>query len=246
MNNVYKKTTIPFNMSQMEDLGDIDTNIYIVSYCDSQLQGEEFINYIVNSSKLCDIVDYENIDSNTKINMMRILFTQPELVFLPCMAQSFILALFTYKNIETLPESFKNSFLTQEEIKIYVDRYKDDFKNYIRFFDSLFVYMLTVSSLMVNNPQKEITYNDLISKYKDITIIDDKNIIPVNICSILFSPFFYKYYEKPINEKEIYFYKQQYTEKMYTNKTILSLILNEANTIIISLLKTMETLKDKN
>lgn len=244
MSTVFKDVTIPFNITQMEELGETDTNIYIISYEKSQLRGEDFIKYIINSSKICDIVDYNNIDSDTKIKMMKRLFNQQELVFLPCMAKSFILALLTSKNIKLLPDDFKNSFLNNDEIIIFKDYMQDNFKNYIKFFDSLFIYMLIISSILVKNPQQEITYDDLISKYIGIKEIDDEKIIPVNVCSILFEPLFYRYYEEPINEKEIYFYKKQYTEKMFANKTIFSLLLNEANHILISLLQAMEKAKN--
>lgn len=244
MSTVFKDVTIPFNITQMEKLGETDTNIYIISYEKSQLRGEDFIKYIINSSKICDIVDYDNIDSNTKIKMMNRLFNQQELVFLPCMAKSFILALLTSKNIKLLPDDFKNSFLDNDEIIIFKDYMKDKFKDYIKFFDSLFVYMLIISSLMVKHPQQEITYNDLISKYDGIEEIDSVEIIPVNICSVLFELLFYRYYEKPINEQEIYFYKKHYTEKIFANKTIFSLLLNKSNYVLISLLQAMEKAKN--
>lgn len=244
MSTIFKEVTIPFDINQMEMLGETDPNIYLISYEKSSLKGVEFIDYIINSSKICDICDYNNIDTKTKIQMMYRLINQQELVFLPSMMRSFILTLLSIKNIETTSEEQKNSFLTQDEIEVFKEYFKDKFDDYIKFFDSLFVFMLTVASIMVSKPKQDISYDDLAIKYAGVDVIDDRDIITANVCSVFFEPLFYRYYEKPINENGIYFYRQQFAEKMFREKNILSVLINDANYILMSLVSAFE--KGKN
>lgn len=238
MVNIIENATIPFNINDMEDLGSVDNNFYMVSYKNSEIKGINFITYILNSSKLCDIIDFEELTYNEKSQMMDILLNySQDMVFIPKIINSLIDCLLTYKGIDVI--DYSKSFLTKEEVLLFISDNKEYMDKLISFFDSLFVFMLTVSGMIVKHGNDNIEYDELISYYKDVNIIKEQQINP-NVCSVLFSPMFYRYYEQPINENNVSFYDIEYTKKIYNGKTILSVILNNSNSIMYKMMTLLE------
>lgn len=229
---IYKDMTIPFEESQMEAIGEIDNNIYIINYEKSSIKGIAFIDYLTVLSKICDISDYQNIDTKTKFEMMNRLYHQPEFIFLPVMGRSLSLIMLEVKGIKVDDKEYENSFLTRNEVKQYIDDNIEYINKYITFFDSLFVFMLMLSKLIIN--QKDIEEKDIDKLYEGIE--EDNDSIMPTVCNVLFDPIFYNYYEKDVDDTHIKYYKRLYTQRLYNGKTIVPVIMNEANTIIRKLL----------
>ena len=228
MTNFIDNAVIPFKIDSMEQLGEQDLNIYNISYKNSELKGVEFITYILNSSKLCNIKDYEDIPFDEKSKMMDILFNySTDMVYIPDMFNSLMYCLFNIKGIEV--KDYSDSFLAKEEIKQFIKENNEYMTKLIKFFDSLFVLMLTVSLIM--SKDEDITDKKLMEYYKEVNVIEEKQ-VNSNVCSLLFESRFYEYYSKPIDESLVSFYKVEFTEKMFNHKTIMSVLLNNSNSIM--------------
>jgi len=239
---VYKDITVPFNISQMENLGDIDKNIYIINYDKSSIKGVEIIDYLTVLSKVCDLSNYENIDTETKFKMMQRLYHQPEFIFLPCMGRALSLILLVSKNIDVSDDEYKNSFLTKEEISQYILQYNGDIKLYREFFDSLWVFMMMLSKLIIK--QKDIEEKDIDELYVDVKE-DDCSLISPAICNVLFDDVFFKYYEKDIDVENIKYYKKFYTQRLFNGKTIVPVLVNEANFVIRKLIYLLDKVNNE-
>lgn len=236
-----EKVTIPFKVDDLGQIGEFDTNVYIVDYEKSEYKGRDFIDYLCCVSKMWDIENYQHIDTETKFEMFNELYNQPELVPIPKIARSLILILFQYKGIELQDEWLEDSFFTKDEIIQYINDNQDKVKDYIKFFDSLFVFMMIVGMLMVNKDTPDIDIKDIDEKYKDIKINDCTGLKP-SICAILFDNLFFKYYEKDLG-KEVEYYREFYTKPLYMGHMITNVLLNSSNYIFKNILEMYLTAK---
>lgn len=217
-----KNIKFPLTIKEIGNLATNDNTFYMVDYEKSELKGAAFIEYFGSISKICDITNYNNIDSETKYVMMDRHFALPEFVMLPSLVKSLVLCLLEYKGISYDVGELRGSFLTKSEIKEYLNIHKDDkFKKYTQYLDSLFCFMLIAGKYMIN--EKELTIEELDNQFKGIEV-DDCSDIPILINSVLFEPLFDKYYEKSQQENNVKYYKKFWTEKLYKNHNIMLIL----------------------
>ena len=233
---IIKDVVIPFNVNDLTKIGESNSNVYLINYEKSDYKGTDFIDYLTVISLICDITNYENIDTETKFVMFNRLFRQPELVSIPCIARSLILILFKYKDIKVDDGAYSNSFFTKKEVEQYLSENKEKVEEYIKFFDSLFVFMIIFAKLAHLYGNFEIKEEFVDKQYEGITENDCSKLSPA-ICSVLFDSLFYDYYSKDVDTDKVEYYKQFFTKKVFLGKTIVSLLVNDSNKILLNLME---------
>ena len=234
---IVKDAIIPFKIDDLEAIGNIDNNVYLVNYEKSELKGTNFIDYICVISRICDITNYENIATETKFEMIDRLYGQPEFVSVAAINRALINILLTYKGISNL--DFSESFLTEKEVSEYIESHKEKIEKYVSFFDSLFVFMVVLGRMIVKNQNMDIKVEDLDKEFSAIELDDCSGIQP-NICTLLFDSTFYDYYMVDIDTSKVKYFRKFYTEKLFMGKTILSIIMNDANQTFMKIIEMFE------
>ena len=140
------------------------------------------------------------------------------------LTKTLIHILFVYKEID---KEVSGSIFTNSEVKKFLDRNKMFIRDVVKFYNSLFLFMLVYSSKPTKNIQ------DIKSQYTKEMIINDE--LSPNVCNVLFEPVFYDYYEKHVGT-DIYYYSFMFDYNLYRSKDFLSVITNENNTLLPVLL----------
>ena len=119
------------------------------------------------------------------------------------------------------------TFFSEEESNQFINTHSDLLNEWINVYDSLFAYMLILSSMDKN----DIFNNDKIRSFYDADKMNNNSSLSPNVMSLLLDDVFYYYYEDGINRSNVSYYKKYFEEKLYDNKSLQMILLNDANFI---------------
>lgn len=238
-----KKIKFPLTVKELGTIGSIDSDMYMVDYEKSELKGVSFIEYFGSISKICDIENYNSIDSETKYAMLDRQLQLQEFVMLPTLIKAFTLCLLSYRGVEFDNSELRGSFFTRAEINEYIELNKEKFKEYITYYESLAVFIFVMASYMYKD--KELTIEELDRQFENYEIDDDLVKIPPMLNAVLFEPTFNLFIGKSVNPDKIKYYRKMWSEKLFLNKTIGIVITNSGYDLLYRYLTLFEQVKEK-
>lgn len=216
----------PLNINNLLET-DID-NIYIFDYNKSFLNSKdkplEILNYIESLSSMCDIL-IDDVPYKEKEELILNYFNSNIFYNLYSLTKTMIDIIFRVKYI------YHNNtgILNQTEIDLFIKNNKEFIERIIKFYDSLFIFMLIYATTekydimeIKKSYTKELLINDLLSP---------------NICNVLLCKEFYLYYESHIDKNNIYFYNNMFIENIYKGKSFIDIITNDNNETLKLLFK---------
>lgn len=238
-----KKIKFPLTVKELGAIGSIDSDTYIVDYEKSELKGLDFIEYFGSISKICDIENYNSIDSETKYAMLNRQLQFQEFVMLPSLIKAFTLCLLTYRGVEFDNSELRGSFFTRAEINEYIERNKDKFANYIVYYESLAIFIFVLATYMYK--EKELTIEELDKQFANYEVDDNLELTPPMLNAVLFEPTFNLFIGKSVNPDKIKYYRKMWSEKLFLNKNIAIVITNSGYDLLYRYLTLFEQTKNK-
>ena len=120
------------------------------------------------------------------------------------------------------------SIFTEEESLRFIESHNDILNEWIKIYDSLFAFMLILSTMDKNDV---LNIHKIRSRYDDSKMNKINNISP-NVMSLLLDDAFYYYYQDGIDRNNVFYYPKYFEENLYDNKPLQAILFNDANFII--------------
>lgn len=219
-----KLVSAPLKIEDMDQ--DLDSKtVYIFDYEKSSIKGLEFLNYIKNSSVIADIYISQEVAEYTKSLLLEKYMTSPTFYHITSFNLTILNLIYIKKGLDKrVPYSM---FKSDEAIR-FIENHEELLNDWIKVFDSLFMYMLNIVTLN----DKDIFDNSAIrNRYDQSKIITDKEISP-NVMAPLLDDAFYYYYQEGVTLSNVSYYQHLFELPLYDNKPLQALLYNDANFII--------------
>lgn len=221
--NKAKLVNAPLNINDMDE--DLESKtVYVFDYSKSSLQGLDFLNYIKNTSVVSDIFISADVPTFTKNTLLESYMKSSTFYHITSFNLTILNMIYIIKKSK---KRITCTFFSEEESNQFINTYSDLLNEWINVYDSLFAYMLILSSMNKN----DIFNNDKIRSFYDADKINNNSSLSPNVMSLLLDDVFYYYYEDGINRSNVSYYKKYFEEKLYDNKSLQMILLNDANFI---------------
>lgn len=221
--NKAKLVNAPLNINDMDE--DLESKtVYVFDYSKSSLQGLDFLNYIKNTSVVSDIFISADVPTFTKNTLLESYMKSPTFYHITSFNLTILNMIYIIKKSK---KRITCTFFSEEESNQFINIHSDLLNEWINVYDSLFAYMLILSSMDKN----DIFNNDKIRSFYDADKMNNNSSLSPNVMSLLLDDVFYYYYEDGINRSNVSYYKKYFEEKLYDNKSLQMILLNDANFI---------------
>lgn len=219
-----KLVSAPLNIEDMDN--DLESKtVYIFDYSKSELQGLDFLNYIKNTNVIADIFIPINVPEYTKITILEAYMNSVTFYHIASLNLTILNLIYIFKN--SSKRTFYSIF-TEEESLRFIESHKDILNEWIKIYDSLFAFMLILSTMDKNDI---LNIHKIRSHYDDSKMNKINNISP-NVMSLLLDDAFYYYYQDGIDRNNVFYYPKYFEENLYDNKPLQAILFNDVNFII--------------
>lgn len=202
--------TAPLNITVMnKDLAS-DT-VYVYDYNESELKGEEFINYVQQIGGISDIIFNKSTSFKDKDLLLYNYISNPVELNYYHFIMTFIDVLFTYKNIDI---DIEDSLFTKTDCREFITKHQLFITRIAMFLDSLLPLMVMKLSANTTIDKLKIKYNSKQISYDEI----EPNVLHCLKCKE-----FWDYYKNGIDKDNIFYY-----DKIFKNK-FEKILFNENN-----------------
>jgi hypothetical protein len=207
----------------------------LIDYNKSTLKQEAFVTYISNMKMNCDLVNYTDIPKEDKKILLKLFIDSRYPVMLLALRKALASVLIYHRTGKLIFD-----FLTESEIKEFINENKDKLNTYSSFFDSMLI-----SIPIFSTAYREIFDQEILEE--KILVIDDAEIIPINVYGLIEIPDFIDFFvgSNPEESKPTY-YKHQIENFIYNKKTFFQIIMGlESNSFILSLFNMLTSTEEE-
>lgn len=217
---MFKIVSAPLNIKDMND--DLESNeLYVFDYDKSEYKGIQFYEYLSNLTNVDIIFSNTTSYNDKKMLLERYMNDNRFLHF-----KSFNITIFNiinlYKNID---KRLELSIFSKNEEEKFLDEHKSLISEWIKFYDSLFFYILFLATLPKDCSNKK----EQIKKRFEGCTINNTIELSVNMVSLLMDEYYYEYYDSGINESLVNYYPYYFENNLYDEKDIITYIISPYN-----------------
>lgn len=216
-----RKTIVPLEIDSIKEFFEKKDLFFIINYGKSQVKGSMFLTYISNLDLPCEI-DLSEATTEEKFSLIKIYMETRNMNSSDVLKLTVAELILTYKEFD-VAGLFKNSVLTADEKKQFINDNIQLFKKWDQFLASTLVFLLKVFPDL----------NEAIKIEEKVSEINDPSFIGLNVVHLFSVPSFLEFYMTTAPAEEICYFKVQFEEYMFKGKNFFHYYNCEENTFML-------------
>jgi hypothetical protein len=224
--------TIPLSTNDIIGFFQNPDHFFFINYNNSSLKKESFLTYLANMKMKCDLIDYQSIALEDRVEMLSCFLNHSYVIEVPVLKNALISLLLYTRTGEMVFD-----YLSKEEAEIFIKNNKEMIDHACCFFDSMILVLPSMS-----HEFKEKVFDKMIEE-NQIEIIENANSIGINTFALIACPDFLDMFIG-LGQKDfqIRYYKYAIDKFSYKNKKLFQLIVElESPSVLMSLFNALSS-----
>ncbi len=218
--------TIPLSTNDIIGFFQNPDHFFFIDYNNSSLKKESFLTYLANMKMKCDLVNYKEIATEDRIEMLSCFLNHSYIIEVPTLKNALISILFYMRTGEMISD-----YMSKEEADEFILKNKEALDHASCFFDSMLLVLPSMS-----HEFKEQVFDKMLEN-NEIEVIEKTDCIGINTFALVAYPGFLDMFIGLSNQNtEIKYYKYAIDKFSYKNKKLFQIIIElESPSVLMSL-----------